>query len=303
MKPPRAPLSSLSAPAPWLLLSLTILAWSGNVVAIKLGAGEISFMALICLRWLIVCALVLAWAGRDAISALKELRPHWRYMLAMGALGYTGSNFFLFEGARFTSGINVAIIPGVMPVLVVIGARFFYGTRISAMRALGVAVTVLGILIIATRGDLSTISRLDFNRGDIMELIGSFVYAGFTLALRSRPPVSAFVLFIGMALAAFVSSIPLFAGEIALGGFIMPGWRGLLVLFYVAVFTSLIGHIFWIRTVSIIGPSRAGVFQNLVPVVGAALAVTLLRERFEWFHALSLALVLGGIFISERLSR
>ena len=92
-------------------------------------------------------------------------------------------------------------------------------------------------------------------------------------------------------------------GGAALGGFVAPGWRGLAVLFYVSVFTSLVGHVCWIRAVAAIGPSRAGVFQNLVPVVGAMLAVLLLHETFEWFHAVSLALVLGGIYISERLGR
>ena len=48
-----------------------------------------------------------------------------------------------------------------------------------------------------------------------------------------------------------------------------------------------------------IGPGRAGVFVNLVPVFASVMAVWLLDEAFEPYHALALALVLGGIWLSE----
>ncbi len=56
----------------------------------------------------------------------------------------------------------------------------------------------------------------------------------------------------------------------------------------------------FIQGVAAIGPGRAGVFVNLVPVVAALLAVLLLKEIFQWFHAVALVLVLGGIWLSER---
>jgi drug/metabolite transporter (DMT)-like permease len=54
------------------------------------------------------------------------------------------------------------------------------------------------------------------------------------------------------------------------------------------------------RGVELIGPSRAGLFVNLVPVFGALLAVVILSEPFAWYHAVALALVLGGIWLAEQ---
>jgi drug/metabolite transporter (DMT)-like permease len=54
------------------------------------------------------------------------------------------------------------------------------------------------------------------------------------------------------------------------------------------------------RGVELIGPARAGLFVNLVPVFGSLLAVVLLGEPFAPYHALGLALVLGGIWLAER---
>jgi drug/metabolite transporter (DMT)-like permease len=52
--------------------------------------------------------------------------------------------------------------------------------------------------------------------------------------------------------------------------------------------------------VALIGPARAGLFINLVPVFGALLAVLVLGEAFGLYQAAALALVLGGIAVAER---
>ncbi len=303
MSETRKPLSSRMAPTPWLYIMLPIVIWGGNVVAAKGAVGDISPMMLTTLRWFVVFTLVAAWSPRAIPRALLEVRPHWRYVLAMGATGFTLANAMFFIGARYTSGVNIAIIPGIMPAFVIIGMWLVHGARVSALRAGGAAITILGIAVVATHGDLTTLARMELNRGDLFQVVGSALYATFTVFLRKRPALPAFSFFIGFAVAALLTSLPLLAIEMSLGLSIPPGARGLAALLYVAVFTSIVGHVLWIKAIDIVGPSRAGVFQNLSPIIGAALSVLLLGETFEWYHATSLALVLGGIYVSERLGR
>lgn len=288
---------------PRFLLGLTTLFWGGNVVAARLAVGEISPMILVGLRWVIVSAVLFIFAGRQVVEALRILRPHWRFVLPMGAIGFTISNATLYEGARFTSGVNVAIIQGILPVLVLGGASIMWGVRIGPVRMVGVVATILGILSIAAHGDLVRLTSLQFNIGDLLVLLGTVTYAGYTMALRKRPPIPAFAFFVGVAVAATITSVPAVALEVIAGKAIWPGTTGLLVLLYVAICASVAGQLFWIRAVEMIGPGRTVVFQNLVPIIGAFLSVLLLREDFHWFHALSLALVLGGLFMSEGQSR
>ena len=295
----RKPLPSRIMRNPWLLLTFSSLVWGGNVVAARFAVGEISPMALVGLRWIVVSAIIAFLARGRLRATLAQLKPHWAYLLPMGVLGFTLSNAMLYEGARFTSGLNVSIIQGVLPVLVLAGARVIYGVRAGLVRWIGVTITMAGIVLIATEGEPARILELQINKGDGLVFLGAAIYAAFTLALRKRPPMTAMAFFIGVAVAALASSVPAMVGEAMLGAAIWPGWRGLLVLLYVAIFTSIIGQVCWIRAVEIIGPARAGVFQNLVPVVGALLSVLLLREAFHWHHAASLVLVLSGLFISE----
>ena len=296
----RRPLPSRIMRNPWLLLTFSSLVWGGNVAAARFAVGEISPMVLVGLRWIVVSALIAVLMGKQLGAILASLRPHWAFLLPMGVIGFTISNALFYESARFTTGLNLSIIQGVLPVLVLAGARLVYGVGVGGMRMFGVALTMAGIVLIATEGEPSRLLDLQFNKGDAFAFLGAAIYAAFTLALRKRPPLSAMAFFIGVSIAALVSSAPAMLVEAMLGGAIWPGWRGLLVLLYVAVFTSIVGQVCWIRAVEMIGRGRAGVFQNLVPVVGAILSVVVLRETFHWFHAASLALVLSGLFISEQ---
>ena len=296
----RRPLPSRIMRNPWLLLTFSSLVWGGNVAAARFAVGEISPMVLVGLRWIVVSAIIAVLMGKRLGPVLGSLRPHWAFLLPMGVIGFTISNAFFYESARFTTGLNLSIIQGVLPVLVLAGARLVYGVRVGGMRMFGVALTMAGIVLIATEGEPSRLLDLQFNKGDAFAFLGAAIYAAFTLALRKRPPLSAMAFFIGVSIAALVSSAPAMVVEAMLGGAIWPGWQGFLVLLYVAVFTSIVGQVCWIRAVEMIGPGRAGVFQNLVPVVGAILSVVVLRETFHWFHAASLALVLSGLFISEQ---
>ena len=295
----RRPLPSRIMGNPWLLLTFSSLVWGGNVVAARCAVGEISPMVLVGLRWIVVSAIVAVMMRGRLMATLRSLQPHWAYLLPMGVLGFTISNAMLYEGARFTSGVNVAIIQGVLPVLVLAGARIVYGVRAGFVRWIGVAITMAGIVLIATEGEPQRILDLQINKGDAFAFLGAAIYAAFTLALRKKPPMSAMAFFMGVALAALVSSMPAMLVEAWLGGAVWPGFQGLMVLLYVAIFTSIIGQICWIRAVEMLGPGRAGVFQNLVPVFGAILSVAVLRETFHWHHAASLGLVLTGLFISE----
>ena len=126
------------------------------------------------------------------------------------------------------------------------------------------------------------------------------LYAGYTIGLRQRPNVSGLSMLAAMAVAAFVTSVPLMIWEIASGGFVWPTPRGLLALAYVALGPAFAAQMAFMRGVELIGPGRAGVFVNLVPVFGAIMAVALLGEPFAAYHVVALALVIGGIAVAQK---
>src|SRR6202051_1281470 len=108
----------------------------------------------------------------------------------MGASGYTAFNALFYVAAHHTSALNLSIIQGAVPALVLLGARVFLGVRFTALQALGALVTMIGVGVIAAQGDLARLAALAFNSGDVMMVAGVVLYAGYTIGLRQRPHVS-----------------------------------------------------------------------------------------------------------------
>jgi drug/metabolite transporter (DMT)-like permease len=285
---------------PILLMTFTTLIWAGHSVVGRLSVGQISPMTLTCARWAVALTLILFVARRSLARDLPELRKRWLYLLIMGATGYTGFNALFYVAAHRTSALNLSIVQGGIPAVVLIGARLFFGARIGVLQAVGAVATMAGVAAIASQGEWSKLVTLSFNDGDAMMMVAVIFYAGYTLGLRNRPPVSGLSLLAGLAVAAFLTSVPLMIWEVGSGGFIWPTWRGLAALVYVALGPAFIAQLCFMRGVELIGPSRAGVFVNLVPAFGAVMAVLVLGEAFATYHVVALLLVIGGIAIAQR---
>jgi drug/metabolite transporter (DMT)-like permease len=294
------PLAARLWASPYLLLTLTSLMWGANAVASRFAVGHIAPMALTSLRWACVAAVLPFLLRKELVAAAPELRAHWKLIVFLGIFGYTAFNALMYLAAYSTTAINIGIIQGAIPVFVLIGAWAWFRTPISLLQAAGVLVTILGVLIIAARGDFEVLKHLAVATGDIWMLIACLFYAGYTLSLRQRPKVPGLVFFAALAVVAFIISVPLLVAEIMTGHGYWPTLRGWLILLYVAIGPSFLSQIFFMRGVELIGPGRAGVFVNLVPVFAAILAVLILSEPFAWYHGMALALVLGGIALAEK---
>lgn len=284
---------------PYLLLTLTALIWGGNAVAGRMAVGELSPMVLVCLRWVIVVGVLAVAARRQVAAEWPVLRRHWLRIAAMAAFGYTSFNALFYVAARTTTAINIGMIQGIMPALVIGGTYLAYRTPITAMQVVGLLIALAGMVVTAIRGDLDVLRQLSFVEGDLWMVLACLLYAGYGVSLRSRPAVSPLAFFGALALAALATSVPLLAYEVALGEQLWPSPKGLLILFFVAIFPSFVSQLLFMRGVELIGPGRAGLFINLVPVFAALLGVVILGETFAPYHAVALGLVLAGIALAE----
>ncbi len=285
---------------PWLLLSLCVVFWGSNVVASRVATGEVSPILLGTLRWLAACVILFPLLWGPIKAEKKLIGQHWLYFLLASGAAYTLYSVLFFGAGNLTTGVNMAMLCSVVPVLTIVFAWIFLRMKAGAGIMIALVVTVCGALVVATRGDTTVLRTFAFNAGDIMMLAASAMHAGYTVSLRIRPPLPPLVFFTVMCGVALVTSIPFAYWEIAAGRVIYPSWKGWLLVLYVGIFPTLLAQLFYMRGVELIGPQRTGLFYNFVPVMGALMSVALLGEPFAWYHAVGFLLVLSGIILAER---
>lgn len=279
---------------------IATLCWGGNAVAGKLAVGHVSPMVLTFLRWAIAVAVI------TAIS-LPHLRRDWPvvktrlpYFFALGAVGYTCFNATLYTALKHTSAINVAVIQAGIPMVIFALNFALFRTRIFAGQIIGFILTITGVSLLASHGDLLSLLHLDMNIGDAIMLLAVLSYAIYTVMLRWKPVVNWRTLMAIPAMAALVSSVPLLLWEVSQETAQWPDAKGWVITVYTALFASLVAQIFFIMGVERIGPNRAGLFINLIPVFGTFLSVLILGEILHPYQLIALLLTLTGIAVAER---
>jgi drug/metabolite transporter (DMT)-like permease len=284
----------------YLLLTACAMCWGANAIAGRLAVGEISPMLLTMFRWLGVAILIWTFARPRIMAEAPVLKANLAYFLMMGAIGFTGFNILYYIAAHSTTAINLGILQGAVPICVLIGAFIAYRTPITLVQVIGIAITVVGVAVVTVKGDPRNLFELVFNIGDLLMLLACFVYAIYAVLLRKRPEVSGLAMFAVMASSALVASLPFALWELWRQTLIWPTGEGWLIVLFVVLFPSFTSQLFFMRGVQLIGPGRAGVFINLVPIFASSFSVLVLGEYFAVYHAIGIVLVLGGIWVAER---
>ncbi|WP_075291339.1 DMT family transporter [Pararhizobium arenae] len=284
----------------YIILCITTAIWGGNSVAGKLAVGHVSPMMLTTMRWVIACLVLLAFAAPQVKRDMPVIAKNWLLLLGYGTIGFTAFNAFLYSALQYTSAINAVIEQAGIPMVIFLMNFVFFRTAVSWAQIAGFTLTLVGVALTASHGNPATLLSLELNQGDALMMAAVLVYAGYTVALRWKPGIHWKSLIAASAFGALLSSLPLLVWEIAEGGFIFPDMRGWIIVAYAGLLPSLVSQILYVRGVELIGPNRAGLFINTIPIFGMLLSILLIGEKLETFHIIAMVLVLGGIAVAEK---
>jgi len=288
----------------YAILTLTTLFWGGNVVAGKLAVGQIEPNTLMILRWTGALLVVLPFAIAPIRRNWAEIRRRWWLFLFYGAVGFATFNVLVYIAAYHTSGVNAAIEQVTINIFVMLFNFLLFRTRVAGLQLAGVALTILGVAVTASHGDLGRLLALEVNVGDLLVILASLAYAVYSIALRWKPHTHWLSFFAAAVMGAILASI--FYQEVLGGGIgaffiqlpqITPlGW---IIVAYTVLFPSVISQVLYVRGVEMVGSNRASLFINLIPIFGTIGSVLVLGERLESFHLVAATLVITGIVLAE----
>lgn len=300
------PASSATSPGSWLanqpylLLTITALCWAGNAIVGRLAAGHIPPVTLSFLRWSFAFLIILPFAWKHLKRDWAAIRSHLGTMIVLSVTGIGAFNTLQYWALEHTQALNTLLLQSAGPLFVAIWSLILLGVRLTLAQAGGIALSLTGVLVILLHGDLTALTSIEFNKGDIIFTVALAIFGLYSVLSLKRPEIHG-LSFVGFTFGCGAAClIPLWIWELLSRPVMQLDTANLLSLFYVAVFPSTVAYLCFNRGVQLIGANRAAPFFHVVPVFGSAMAMVFLGERPQLFHMIGFALVLTGVFVASR---
>ena len=285
---------------PYLLLSITALCWAGNAIVGRLAAGHIPPVTLSFLRWSFAFLIILPFAWKHLKRDWGAIRAGLGTMIFLSVIGISAFNTLQYWALEHTQALNTLLLQSAGPLFVAVWSLILLGVRLTLAQAGGIALSLIGVLVILLHGDLTALSSIEFNKGDIIFTVALAIFGLYSVLSLKRPEIHG-LSFVGFTFGCGAAClVPLWIWELFTRPVMQLNAANLLSLFYVAVFPSTLAYLCFNRGVQLIGANRAAPFFHVVPVFGSAMAIVFLGEHPQLFHIIGFALVLTGVFVASR---
>ena len=281
-------------------LFLTSLFWAGNIFVSKLLIGVIPPFTLNFLRWMIAVIVLLPfiWSNIHALSGMNK--QAWLSLSVYGFLGVTIYNAFLYTAAYTTSGLNIAVISTITPLLTFVFAWLFLGDRPSRNQMIGFVFGITGVLVLLSSGNVVSLLRLAFSHGDIWMLLACLGWAIYTVFLVKKPSQLTPIIFMFITTTlGLLMALPMVVWELTQIELQLEFSQTVVIsLVYVGIFPSVCSYLLFNYGVSVLGSQTASLCAYLIPVFTAIIGILFLQEGIHLYHLVSQFLVLLGFCLT-----
>jgi drug/metabolite transporter (DMT)-like permease len=280
---------------------LAAIIWSGNFIVARGVIHQIPPVSLAFFRWLTAAVLMLPLAMKKFNAEKKLVLKHWKYLFWVALTGITLFNTLVYIAGHYSPAINLALIGTTSsPVFAIILAAIFLRERVKLLRILGLAICIVGIVLLLSGGDLNRLINFHFTIGDWWILGAAFCFAIYNTLVRKKPTQISPVNFLLVIFA--IGSLllfPFYIWESYNSAPVIWNLNLILIILYLGLGASVIAYLFWNAAIARLGSARTALFGNLIPVFSTLEAVWILDEQITTIHLISGILVIVGLFIAN----
>jgi drug/metabolite transporter (DMT)-like permease len=283
------------------LAVITTIIWSGNFIIARGVHKQIPPISLAFYRWALASLIIFFVGYRKFMAEKHFVFKNSKYLFWVALMGITLFNTFIYIAGHTTSAINLALIGTTSaPVFAIIISAIFLKEIITPLRIAGLLFCIAGVIVLISKGSLTTLLAFRFSAGDVWILLSAFVFSIYTVLVKRKPaaisPVTfLFTIFIGGTLLL----LPLFIIE----KIQLPPieWDTHLFgnIWYLGIGASVVGFLCWNASIARIGAVRTALFGNLIPIFSTLEAVWLLGETITLVHVVSGCLVITGLVLAN----
>ena len=287
---------------PYVLLVLATLFWSGNFIVGKFATlFQIPPLSLNVFRWIAVWLILMPFTYKEIYNNLPIIKKNWFVISFMGVITISTFNSVVYFALNYTQVINAVLVLAAIPAATIVLSSLMKIEKTNIFQLIGLFLSIVGIGSIISNGNIQKIISLSFNKGDLWMLVCVFTWALYsTLLKKNKFKFSQFTLIQLMVSVGVLFLIPQFFYEKSIGLEVNFNKAFFLILFYVVVFPAIAAYYFWQKGIEIIGPNRASMFIQLMPLFSAVMAIIIFNEKFELYHFAGATFIVLGIYLSNR---
>ena len=286
----------------YTLLVLASLCWSGNFIVGKFATlFEIPPLTLNTFRWISVWLILIPFTFKEIYKNLAYIKKNLLTIAFMGVITISTFNSVVYFALNYTQVVNAVLVLAIIPAVTIVLSSLMKVEKSNISQIFGLILSIIGVGSIISNGDVQRIVSLSFNNGDLWMLVCVLSWALYsTLLKKNKFKLSQFSLIQIMVSVGVIFLIPQYFYEQSIGLELNFNKAFFLILFYVVVFPAIVAYYCWQKGVEIIGPNRATMFIQLMPLFSAVMAIIIFKEKFELYHFVGATFIVSGIYLSNK---
>ncbi|MFC4769195.1 DMT family transporter [Effusibacillus consociatus] len=278
----------------YVLLLCTSILWAGNFVAGKFLVDHASSLTLTNMRWglAILFLIPIVWKFE------KRLLPPKKALLPLFLMGLTGVvffNIFMFLALERTSADNVGLLSALNPVAIAIVSFFVLREKMSFRQTIGMIVSLMGVVVVISHGDIQRLLHFRLNTGDLFMLAAVGTWGLYSVAgKKAMQYVSPYMSTLWAGIFGVITLLPFNLPSFAVNNPDSAFW---IATVYVSIGATVLAMVFWNLGVQRVGGTHSGMFLNFNPIFTAILAYLFIGEHMTAVQVAGTVLVISGVYL------
>ncbi|MBI5776314.1 MAG: DMT family transporter [Nitrospirae bacterium] len=291
-------MSKFSEMAAFGALTFAAVAWGGSIVAQKWALGSLSVVEISLLRGLGALALLVPlWWWQEGATTKFSARD--LAILAALSLGVLGNHLLTLFGLRYVEAAVGGVIIGAAPAITALLSSLLLRDLPFRVVVAGCTVSFAGVALVSGAGQAGGAGANPW-LGGVLVVLAQVCWALFSIGGRHvMERLSALTVNWTTLAFSLLPQIPLLwtdqkALAAGMDAVVPSAW---LAVAFLAIVPTALGQQAWLYGVKGVGPSRAGIFINLIPVSALLLSVMILGETLDATKLAGIALILAGVWL------
>ena len=281
----------------YLFPLITVAIWAGNAIVNKMAFSVIDPGAISFYRWFFALVMLTPFVAKSVWRDRAIIKPYLTKLAFLGLLGMVLNQSLGYFAAATTTATNIALIISLVPLISMFLSVPILGQRLSPFALIGAVLSLSGLVLMLSHGDVKSLISQGIKQGDMLMLIAAAVYALYCVLLkRWKMPFSTWKSVYVQCLFAVVMLTPLLltSHRMAITASAVP------LIAYAALLASVIAPWLWMLSIERLGADRTAMFMNLLPIMAAGIASVMLNEHLEAYHYIGGIMVLTGVALAQK---